>query len=265
MALTLRFSAAQAVLQHTCARRAEKFVAFEFFVRQQYVDFLERGPEVFGFDAWVAMLNRCGGGQQGSDPACDRVEVSSGFFRSSEFAARGYWAFRFYAAALGRLPKYVEFVPDMRDLSGFQTEAEAEANRNSFLNSFTATPEFRSLYEDVSASDRAAEFIDRLENRAGVRLSDDDRRTLVDDMRGGRRSAAQTLRAFVEKQAVSDKFFFRGFVAMQYFGYLRRDPEPEGYNAWVEVMTNGKGEIRAGDYRTMIHGFVNSIEYRNRF
>ena len=47
---------------------------------------------------------------------------------------------------------------------------------------------------------------------------------------------------------------------MQYFGYLRRDPEPEGYDAWLRVI-----ERNPADYRTMVHGFVTSVEYRSRF
>ena len=58
---------------------------------------------------------------------------------------------------------------------------------------------------------------------------------------------------------------FGAFVAMQYFGYLRRDPEPEGWNAWVNIITNGAPGTQPGDYRTLIFGFVHSQEYRGRF
>ncbi|HEY9401909.1 MAG TPA: DUF4214 domain-containing protein [Pyrinomonadaceae bacterium] len=49
-------------------------------------------------------------------------------------------------------------------------------------------------------------------------------------------------------------------MAMQYFGYLRRDPEPEGYQAWLKYL-----DENPTDYRTMVHGFVNSTEYKLRF
>ncbi|MCA1616204.1 MAG: DUF4214 domain-containing protein [Acidobacteria bacterium] len=52
---------------------------------------------------------------------------------------------------------------------------------------------------------------------------------------------------------------------MQYFGYLRRDPEEGGFEAWVNVLTNGAPGVSPGDYRIMINGFVHSTEYRNRF
>src|SRR6185503_17538121 len=72
-----------------------------FFVRQQYLDFLFREPDTGGFNDWLNVLNNCqpNQGGLGSDPACDRVHVSSGFFRSTEFGERGYFAYRFYYAS----------------------------------------------------------------------------------------------------------------------------------------------------------------------
>ncbi len=91
------------------------------------------------------------------------------------------------------------------------------------------------------------------------------RTQIISKMASGERTAAQTLRSFIEQQAVYDKFFFRGFVAMQYFGYLRRDPEEAGYNDWVDVLENGRGSVQPRDYRHMIFGFIYSVEYRRRF
>jgi hypothetical protein len=46
---------------------------------------------------------------------------------------------------------------------------------------------------------------------------------------------------------------------MQYFGYLRRTADAS-YQQWIEIM-NANG----GDYRLMVNGFLNSLEYRERF
>ena len=64
--------------------------------------------------------------------------------------------------------------------------------------------------------------------------------------------------------------FNRAFVLMQYFGYLRRNPDdpPEptldftGYNFWL-----GKLEQFGGNYRAaeMVKAFLDSQEYRRRF
>src|SRR5207249_12069688 len=79
-----------------------------FFVRQQYIDFLGREPDPFGFDGWTSTINNC----SGDTTQCDRVHVSQLFFQSDEFQSRGYYVYRFYPVAFGRKPFYAEFVPD---------------------------------------------------------------------------------------------------------------------------------------------------------
>jgi hypothetical protein len=54
--------------------------------------------------------------------------------------------------------------------------------------------------------------------------------------------------------------FNRAFVAMQYFGYLRRDPDTDGFNAWLNYLN-----AHPDDFRTMVKGFANSREYTGRF
>ena len=111
-----------------------------FIVRQQYLDFLLREPDPAGFNDWLNVLTNCNPGQGGlgSPPECDRVHVSSGFFRSTEFGERGYLSYRYYHAALGRRPQFAEFVPDLQRLSGFLTTAEEEEARNAFAADFMA-------------------------------------------------------------------------------------------------------------------------------
>jgi hypothetical protein len=55
------------------------------------------------------------------------------------------------------------------------------------------------------------------------------------------------------------KFYNEAFVIMQYFGYLRRTADGSYIN-WINTMNSTNG-----DYRTMINGFLNSAEYRQRF
>ncbi|HVF27256.1 MAG TPA: NF038122 family metalloprotease [Pyrinomonadaceae bacterium] len=239
-----------------------------FFVRQHYLDFLAREPDAGGFNDWLNVLNTCGPGQGnlGSPTTCDRIHVSSGFYRSPEFTDRGYFVYRFYEAALASRPLYAEFIPDMASLSGFQTSAEQEQNIAEFVAKFMGSPGFVQRYGTPTSANAAA-FIAQLETAAQVQIAEPRRTQLISEMGSGQKTAAQTLRAFVESQQVYDKFFFRGFVAMQYFGYLRRDPDTAGYNDWVDVLTNGRASARIGpgDYRHMIRGFVYSVEYRERF
>jgi hypothetical protein len=53
----------------------------------------------------------------------------------------------------------------------------------------------------------------------------------------------------------------RAFVVMQYFGYLRRDPEPGGYNFWLDVLNNRE----QGNFKGMVCAFLTSKEFQERF
>ena len=249
----------------------------DYFVFQQYVDFLGRMPDTAGFNDWLNVLNTCTNqGKLGADPACDRVHVSSGFFRSTEFGERGYWIYRYYHGALGVRPLLAQFKPDIRRLNGNQTPTELENNRAAFIADFMARPAFTNIYSGLTTAANAAQFIAKLEEKAGVTLPATTttlpgqppqfgRSELIQKMQSGQFTAGQTLRAFIEQKVVFDAFFFKAFVAMQYFGYLNRDPEDAGYNDWVDVLTNGRGNIQPGDFRHLIFGFVWSAEYREKF
>jgi hypothetical protein len=252
-----------------------------FFVRQQYLDFLLREPDSAGFNDWLNVLNNCQPNQGflGAPPECDRVQVSSGFFRSPEFGERGYWIFRFFIASLGRRPLFAEFTPEMRRLSGLKSQADLDADEADFINEFMQRQEFITIYNGVTDAAHASEFISRLEQTAGVTLpatvpptqpgqpTQYNRQDLINLMQSGQFTTAQTLRAFIEQKVVWDAYFFKAFVAMEYFGYLRRDPENAGYDDWVDVLINGRSSagIAPGDFRHLVFGFIYSEEYRERF
>ena len=74
----------------------------------------------------------------------------------------------------------------------------------------------------------------------------------------GTRTRATVLRDISESPAVYNKYFNQAFVVMQYFGYLRRDPD-SFYLDWIAVLDS------SGNHRGMVNGFMNSLEYRARF
>jgi hypothetical protein len=65
----------------------------------------------------------------------------------------------------------------------------------------------------------------------------------------------------IEDDAFKESEYNRSFVLMQYFGYLRRDPEPGGYDFWLDVLDNKV----PGNYRGMVCAFITSAEYQQRF
>lgn len=221
-----------------------------FFIRQQYIDFLGREPDAQGLTGWLNVLNNCG--TTVSQP-CDRIEVSSGFFRSPEFQARGYFIYRFYSAVLGRNPSYAEFMPDLAKVSGFLSDTQLEANKVAFVQEFMQRSEYISRYGSLSNT----AYVDGLLQTAGL-PNHPLRGPWIDVLNNGTATRAQVLRAFTESLEVYNKFYNQAFVVMQYFGYLRRDPD-SAYLQWVETLN------QTGDYRTMINGFLNSNEYVQRF
>jgi Calx-beta domain/Kelch motif/Galactose oxidase, central domain len=219
-----------------------------FFVRQQYIDFLGREPDPPGFAGWTSTINNCAPG----DTSCDRIHVSQLFFQSEEFQSRGYFVYRFYPVVFGRKPDYAEFVPDLARVSGFLDANQLEAAKVQFIADFMARPAFNSQYNSLSNS----AYVDALINTAAVNLSN--RQALIDSLTNGTATRAAVLRQIVESSEVSTKYNHQAFAVMEYFGYLRRQPDAF-YLDWITALDQG------GDARTMVNGFVNSSEYRQRF
>lgn len=220
-----------------------------FFIRQQYLDFLNREPDPTGFAGWQNILNNCAFG----DPSCDRITVSSDFYRSPEFQDRGSFVYHFYSVAFGRIPHYAEFLPDLSRVTGFQSASDLEASKQAFTNDFVQRPEFVNRYGAIT--DPTA-YVNALCATAGVTPSN--KQQLINDLAAGRKSRADVLRAITESPEVAAKFFNEAFVVMEYFGYLHRDPDALFVN-WLNLLN------QTGDFRTLVNGFVNSQEYRQRF
>jgi len=69
------------------------------------------------------------------------------------------------------------------------------------------------------------------------------------------------VRQVVESNAFAQAEYNKAFVLMEYFGYLRRDPEPAGYEFWLNVLN----QREPGNYRGMVCSFITSTEYQRRF
>ena len=236
----------------------------DFFVQQQYIDFLGRFPDSIGFANWVATLSACplGGFGETENPGCDRVHVSAGFYQSTEFQGRGYFILRFGYVGLNRsigsvrsAVNYAEFIPALAQIGGSNSPAQEEAAKVVYTNAFVQRPDFLALFP---TSMTASQYVNGLESNAGVTLSN--KQTLIDALNGGTMTRADVLRNVVESQVVFDKFLIPGFVTMEYFGYLRRDPDLIGYQNWVQTLT-----ADPNNFRHMIFGFIYSTEYRGRF
>jgi hypothetical protein len=227
-----------------------------FFVRQQYLDFLGREPDPPGFAGWTSTINNC----SGDTTQCDRIHVSQLFFQSAEFQQRGYFVYRFYPVAFGRKPDYSEFVPDLASVSGFLDANQLEAAKVAFIAGFMARPAFTSTYNSPNTMAGNQTYVDALLTTAGVTLlpSPATHDALIAGLNNSTLTRGQVLRQIVESPEVSTKYNHQAYVVMDYFGYLRRQPDG-AYLAWIAVLD------ATNDPRAMVTGFVNSTEYRARF
>jgi Bacterial Ig domain/Calx-beta domain/Domain of unknown function (DUF4214) len=224
----------------------------DFFIRQLYLDFLNREPEPKGLADWRNILANCPSGSS----ACDRIEVASAFFRSPEFQQRGYFIYRFYSV-VGKVPLNHEFMPDLAKVSGFLTDQQLEANKVAFVNEFMARPDFQNKY-GPTFNDPAA-FVSLLLNTVDL-PNHPGKQVWVDSLTSGSMTRAQVLRELVDSTQMYQRYYSEAFVVMSYFGYLRRTADSL-YLQWVQTLSQSGGT----DYRLMVNGFLNSLEYRKRF
>jgi hypothetical protein len=247
------------------------------FVQQHYLDFLNREPDASGLQFWTQGIESCG-----SSAGCrevKRIDTSAAFFLSIEFQETGYLVYRIYKAAFGDISqaapvpvRRADFVADTQSIGqGVQVgvgnwQQQLEANKNSFANAFVSRSRFTDAYP---AGLTAEQFVDALFLRAGVAPTPSERQAAITAFgAGGVAGRAAALRAVAESQTLRDAEFNRAFVLMQYFGYLRRDPDaaPDtnfgGHNFWLTKLNQFNGDFRAAE---MVKAFITSIEYRGRF
>jgi hypothetical protein len=114
----------------------------------------------------------------------------------------------------------------------------------------------------------AAQFVDTLNQNAGGVLSQSERDRLVTELVSGAKTRAQVLRAVAEDADLAQQEFNKAFVLMQYFGYLRRNPDdaPDvdftGYNFWLTKLNQFNGNFINAE---MVKAFIVSTEYKQRF
>jgi hypothetical protein len=224
-----------------------------FFVRQHYLDFLNREPESGGLTYWTyQLINPCNG--LSTCIYSIRHRVSAAFFLSAEFHETGYFVYRFYKASYARRPAYAEFV---RDRNLLVAGPNIEASKQAFAENWTNRAEFKEAYPETMTPE---EFVNKLFDTMQLFPYTDERLQLAQEMRDGK-TRAEVLRAAIEIREFVQREKNPAFVLMQYFGYLRRDPDEGGYLFWLDVVNNRD----RNNYNGMVRAFINSAEYRARF
>ena len=218
---------------------------------------------------------RSGAGAGGRDVKHD--DPSAAFFLSVEFQQTGYLVYLMHKAAHGDIPgapvpvRLADFLRDASEVGqgvvfgrdGWQQKLEA--NKQAFASGFTSRPEFAARYPQ-SVTPEA--FVDALNANSDGALSQAERDALVSELKGGVKTRAQALRAVAEDPDMRRREFNRAFVLMQYFAYLRRDPDSgpdadfSGYHFWLSKLDESGGDYHRAE---MVRAFIQSAEYRKKF
>ncbi len=244
--------------------------AADFFVRQHYLDFLNREPDPAGFDFWTHQITDCGSDQQCIE--VKRINVSAAFFLSIEFQESSNFIYRIYKGALGRRPTYAEFISDRALIP---TADGVAINKLPLLLDFVSRPEFTNKYP---LNQDGLPFIDALLqtvlDQSGVNLTSM-RMELLAEMDQCRAQSplpelcrGRVVERVVDQAAFRQAVFSESFVLMEYFGYLRRNPNDapdtnfSGYDFWLNKLNQFNGNFVEAE---MVKAFILSGEYRQRF
>jgi subtilisin family serine protease len=265
-----------------------------FFVRQHYLDFLNREPDASGLAFWTTNIDNCS-----PQPSCfevQRINTSAAFFLSIEFQDTGYLVERLYKAAYGDgtgsstfgvnpqphqlavpIIRLNEFLPDTQQIGQGvivgqgNWQQQLENNKQAFTAEFVQRARFTTA---LPTSLTPTQFVDNLNANAGNPLSQSERDQLVADLTSTAKTRAQVLRAVAEDQDLKTAEFNRAFVLMQFYGYLRRNPNdlPDadytGYDFWLTKLNSftqpGDDPLVRAQKADMVKAFITSAEYRQR-
>jgi hypothetical protein len=210
------------------------------FVKQQYRDFLNREAEPAGLQYWVNIID---------SGAMTRAQVIDSFFWSEEFGATIAPIVRLYFAYFLRIPDYEGL---MFWIDQFNNGQSLEA----ISDAFAASPEFQQTYGALSNE----VFVDLVYQNILGRVPDPGGYAFwVGELNSGRRTRGQVMIGFSESAEYEGLTSNEVYVTMMYVGMLRRSPEVEGFNSWVDYLDSGNSGL------ALIDGFLNSQEYANRF
>ncbi len=258
----------------------------EQFVRQHYHDFLNREPDAPGLAFWAANITKCldaaarPAGQ--TEAECidrQRETTSAAFFLSPEFQYTGYYVYRMYKGGMGVTPQYLDYMKDMRRVAAgiiVNNQLSAvviEANKAAYAEAFVARAEFKQKYDGLSDE----QYVDALFLSTGITPTFEERAALINGLSNQTETRATVLQKVVDGvrviaegqqdfttpygKAFYDAELNNAFVMMEYFGYMRRDPDAPGYEHWLGKLNFFQNYINA----EMVRSFIVSPEYCQRF
>jgi Matrixin len=233
---------------------------FRFFVAQHFADLLGQQPDQETFEKLSAQFSQCG-----SRTDClraRRLDVATTLLTQNELPTTGQFLHALYSLGLGRRPHLNEYESDRKEIRNYN--GALEDARLALAKTFVQRTEFEKKYPKTL---NRTEFVDRILTSVSQNTDLDlknQREALIELSDGTSASRAAILATISAQSSVLDAQYNQAFVLVQYFGYLRREPDDSGFNFWVNVLKSKP--LRDPDSaRSMVCAFLTSTEYQNRF
>jgi hypothetical protein len=174
--------------------------------------------------------------------------------------------YRIHWVTTGALPRYADFMNDMKKLahqvileSGEQDQ-QFDKNLREFAVEWVERERFKTAFQALADE----QYVDRLISNAGIKLEPQERAALVDELSRRKETRAGILLKIVADRRFVEKEANRALVLLHYFAYLHRNPgeapdkDLSGFNFWIQDTE------RAYNPGKLAAAFESSVEYRVR-
>jgi hypothetical protein len=201
-----------------------------------------------------------------------RQNVSAAYFLSIESQETGFYAIRLQRAAFGKKSRegsrlsFAQFFADAGVVGAGVVVGQTgylqllEQNKQNYAAQIVSSAAF---VQRFPTSQTAGEFVNALFASAGVTPTQTELQSAIAAFGAGDTAGRiAALRKVADSGSVTQAELNPAFVLMQYFGYLRRDPDTAGYNFWLAKLEQFNGNYIQAE---MVKAFIVSGEYRGRF
>src|SRR5579872_918102 len=210
------------------------------FVRQLYLDLLDRDADTAGLAYWSGAL---------ANGSQTRSQAAAAFFTSPEFSTNGLYIIKLYFAVFNRDP----------DFTGWWfwfTSVHSGTPAATALNSFLNSPEFQSVYGTL---DNPSFVTQMYRNIMGRDPDPAGQSYYVALLNGGGFTRADMVDQFVRSSEYDARVRPRAYANLLYMGFLCRTADSSGLTFWTNTLTDPNALPGA------IGSFITGTEYLNRF
>jgi hypothetical protein len=184
----------------------------------------------------------------------------------AEFSSVAYQLCRLHKVAFGGIPRYVDFMADLRALGGglylgaLGSKEKLKENTRALCEEWTARASFKDRYGAVTNE----QYVSALSANAELNLSESERSDLSAELSAGRETRASVLVRLSQTPRLYRSGYNRAYLLCHYFGYLRRnaddppDHDLSGYNFWLAQLDRNQ------DYRGVTRAFIEADEYKRQ-